>query len=385
MFEITAQDREARTGLLHTAHGKLKTPFYMPVGTKASVKNISPEELKSFNTECIICNAFHLLLSPGSKVIQEFGGLHRYMNWEKGIFTDSGGFQVLSEEFLLERNDKRILFQDTINNRKHELTPEDSMQIQLELGSDVAMALDDVPHFGKDYDYIQDATRRTHLWAERCLEEHNRLKEIGIAKINNKQLLFGITQGGTFPDLRKASAKKINELDFDGIAFGGLCIGEEMQKTFDMVRLQIPLLGKEKARYVMGMGTPEEILECISMGIDCFDSIFPTQNARRGSLFTKKGIMHLNKGRFKYDFNAIDEDCECYTCKNFSRSYVYHLLDTKELFGLRLATIHNLHFIQKLVTDARAAIEENRFEKYKKEFLAEYKNQQSFSYSLGPL
>ncbi|MBD3259038.1 tRNA guanosine(34) transglycosylase Tgt [Candidatus Woesearchaeota archaeon] len=374
MFEITSQDGEARTGLLHTKHGRLKTPFYMPVGTKASVKNISPKELADFKTESIICNAFHLLLSPGSKVIQEFGGLHRYMNWEKGIFTDSGGFQVLSEEFLLERNDKRILFQDKKNNRKHELTPEDSMQIQSELGSDVAMALDDVPHFGRDYDYIKDATRRTHLWAERCLKEHDRLKKENIASINPKQLLFGITQGGTFPDLRKASAKKINALEFDGIAFGGLCIGEKMEKTFEMIKMQIPLLDKNKARYVMGMGTPQEILESISMGIDCFDSIFPTQNARRGSLFTKNGILHLNKGRFKYDFDPVEKDCECYACRNFSRSYIYHLLETKELFGLRLATIHNLHFIQKVVTDARTAIEENRFEKYKKEFLFSYES-----------
>jgi queuine tRNA-ribosyltransferase len=373
MFEVTAQDGEARTGLLHTAHGKLKTPFYMPVGTKASVKNISPEELANFKTESIICNAFHLLLSPGSKVIQEYGGLHKYMNWHKGIFTDSGGFQILSEEFLLERNDARVVFQDKVNNRKHELTPEDSMQIQLELGSDVAMAFDDVPHFGKDYDYIQDATRRTHLWADRCIKEHNRLKEAGIAKINDKQLLFGITQGGTFPDLRKASAKKINEIGFDGIAFGGICIGETIEKTFEMVKIQIPLLDKKKPRYVMGMGTPEEILESIGMGVDCFDSIFPTQNARRGSLFTKNGILHLNKGRFKYDFDPIEKDCTCYTCKNFTKSYVYHLLNNKEMFGYRLATIHNLHYVQKLVTDARTAIEEGRFEKYKQEFLASYK------------
>ncbi|MCK4670147.1 MAG: tRNA guanosine(34) transglycosylase Tgt [Nanoarchaeota archaeon] len=363
MFELKAESGGARCGVLHTKHGKVESPFYMPVGTKAAVKNMLPEELYRMNVNAIICNAFILSLRPGIDIIKQGGGIHKYMNFDRCIFTDSGGFQVLSKTMLVDLNDRAIRFRDPFSGVKQTLTPEKSIQIQHGLGADVAMCLDDVPHYGRDYDYIAGAVKRTHAWAERCI----------VAKkyTDEKQLLFGITQGGTFKDLREKSAKKINEMKLDGVAFGGLAIGESKEQAVQALNWQLPHIDKDKPRYFMGLGSPDTILEAIDIGCDIFDSVYPTKNARRGTLFTGNGPIKISS--FKRDYGPIEEGCECYTCKNFSRSYVAHLLFVKETLGLRLATIHNLHFMQKMIEDARTAIKNNEFSTFKQEFLKRLK------------
>ncbi len=364
MFKIKKEDNEARTGYLNTAHGRLKTPFFMPVGTKANVKNISPEELKEMGTECLISNAFILSLKPGSKLIEEFGGIHKFMNWDRGIFTDSGGFQVLLDDFFVKYSDEGVKFKDPINGKSGWFRPEDSVKVQNQLGSDVAMAFDHVPHHDDKKSDVKASMNRTHDWAGRCLKAHK----------NDKQMMFGIIQGGIFEDLRSESAKFIDGLNFDGVAFGGLCIGEDRKKTYEMIKAGMKNIDKEKPKYVMGMGTPEEILNSISMGADIFDSIFPAQNARRGSLFTGDGQIRLDRGKFIDENAPIEEGCKCYTCKNFSKAYVNFMLNSRENFGLRLATIHNLYFLQNMIKEARKEIEKGSFEEYRQEFLTRYLN-----------
>ncbi|MBW3010678.1 tRNA guanosine(34) transglycosylase Tgt [Candidatus Woesearchaeota archaeon] len=365
MFELKAESGGARCGILHTKHGKVESPFYMPVGTKVAVKNMLPEELYAMNVNAIICNAFILSLRPGIDIIKDAGGIHNYMKFNRCIFTDSGGFQVLSKSMLVEVNDRAVRFKDPFSGVKHTLTPEKSIQIQHDLGADVAMCLDDVPHYGRDYDYIAGSVKRTHLWAERCITAKK--------YTDDKQLLFGITQGGTFKDLREKSAKKMNELKIDGVAFGGLAIGESQKETVQALKWQLPLIDKNKPRYFMGLGSPDTMLHAIELGCDIFDSVYPTKNARRGTLFTREGPIKIGAGKYKRDFGPVEEDCKCYTCRNFSKSYVGHLLFVKETLGMRLATIHNLHFMQKLFEDIREAIKANEFAQFKAEFLKNYR------------
>jgi queuine tRNA-ribosyltransferase len=362
MFKITKQDNNARIGKLKTNHGTFETPFFMPVATKASIKSISPEELATTKTQVLISNAFILSLKPGSDLIQEFGGIHKYMNWKKGIFTDSGGFQILSKDFLIKHSDEGVKFKNPYTGKRSWFTPKDSIEIQNKISSDVAMAFDDVPHYGKSKSYIKSSMKRTHKWAKECVKAHK----------NKKQLLFGICQGGTFKDLRQESAKFISSQDFDGYALGGLCIGEGKEKTLETIKITLPNLNPEKPRYVMGMGTPEEIIKSIEQGVDLFDSIYPTQNARRGSLFTKNGTIKINSPKYKKDFTPIEKDCTCYTCKNFTKAYIHHQLDVYEILGLRLASIHNIHFIQNLIENAKKAIKSNTFEDFKKAFLKDF-------------
>lgn len=365
MFELKAESGGARSGILNTKYRKVETPFYMPVGTKVAVKNMLPEDLYAVNTEAIICNAFLLSLRPGTEVIKNAGGIHRYMNFNRCIFTDSGGFQVLSRSMLVDRTERAVRFKDPFSGVKHTLTPERSIQIQHDLGADVAMCLDDVPHYGNDYGYIADSTRRTHDWAERCVAAKK--------YTDDKQLLFGITQGGTFKDLREKSARKINSLDVDGVALGGLAIGEPGEATVQALRWQLPLIDRDKPRYFMGLGSPDTMLEAVELGCDIFDSVYPTKNARRGTLFTRSGPIKISAGRYKQDFGPIEEGCRCYTCRNFSKSYVGHLLFVRETLGLRLATIHNLHFMQKLMEDIRKSTKANDFARFKADFLKNYR------------
>ncbi len=375
MFKIISEENDARSGKLKTKHGTIETPFFMPIATKGTAKQVSSEELKQLGSEAIIANAFILHLKPGLEVLNKFKGLHKFMNWDKVIFTDSGGFQILSKSFLHSADEKGVYFKNPFDNSKNFFTPESIMEIEKQIGADVAMALDFVPHYGNNKDYIAECTRITHLWAERCIKSHD----------SNKQLLFGICQGGTFKELREKSSKFINSLDFDGIALGGLGIGEGRELMYNTVKLSVKHLDENKPRYLMGIGSPEDLLEAISLGIDCFDSRFPTMNARHGGIFTSKGKINIEKAEYKYDTYPLDEDCKCYTCKNFSKAYIHHLYKTYEPIRDRYGNIHNLFFIQNLIKNVRKAIKNNEFKDFKKEFFRNYKlnknKQTKFTYS----
>ncbi len=363
MFTLETTDGNARTGILETAHGKVKTPFFMPIATKGSVKQVTFDDLKTIGTQAVISNAFILNLKPGLDVLQKFGGIHKFMQWDRTVFTDSGGFQILSKSFLHSFNDKGVYFKDPYQGTKSFFTPEDIMRVGETIGSDVTMALDFVPHYGNDYAYIAECTRLTHLWAERCNKAHTK----------EDQLVFGICQGGTFPDLREKSAAFINSLDFDGIAIGGLGIGENRQQMFDAIRTSTPLLQQNKPRYLMGVGSPEDLVEAIGLGIDCFDSRFPTMNARHGSLFTSAGKINIEKVQYKYDETPIDEGCGCPVCTKYTKAYLHHIYRTYEPIRDHYGNIHNLYFLQKLMEQSRTAIIEGRFAQFQQAFLSKYK------------
>ncbi len=367
VFEIKYEDELARVGTLQTAHGKIETPFFMPVASKASVKAMSGTQLEKLGFESIITNSFLLSLSPGIDIVEEHGGIHEFMNFKKTIFTDSGGFQVLSKDFLIKKSDEGAIFRDK-SGKKMLYTPEKAIENQLKLNSDIAMTLDDVAHYGLSGKNYVDAIRRTHNWAKRSLNHHQKIKE----EQDSKQLLFGIAQGGTYRDYRRFSTFKINQMDFDGFALGGLVIGESRKELFETIKESIKHFNKNKIRYLMGLGSPPDIINAVKLGVDCFDSIYPTANARHGSLLTKKGRIMIKKIKYKHDLGPIEEGCQCSTCKNYSRAYVHHLLRTHELLGYKLATIHNLHFMNNLIKNIRQAIKEKRYDEFAKEFLEEY-------------
>jgi len=375
MFTINSEENSARTGKFETKSGIVKTPFFMPIATKGSVKQLNPHEVEELGSEAIISNAFILALKPGLEILRKYNGIHKFMNWNKTIFTDSGGFQILSKSFLHKASDKGVYFKNPYTGEKKFYSPEDVIKIEEEINSDVAMALDFVPHFyGTDKNHISKCVNLTHDWAERCKKSHT----------YDKQLLFGICQGGTFKDLREKSAEFINSLDFDGNAIGGLCVGEDRSTMMESVKASISKLSKDKIRYLMGVGSPEDILEAISLGADCFDSRFPTMNSRHGGIFTSSGKISIEKVEFKDKEEPLDENCKCYTCKNFSKAFVHHMYKTHEPIAERYGSIHNLTFIQNLIKESRKAIEENYFEKFKKEFLENYKinkKNSKFNYS----
>ena len=375
MFKLTSEDSGARLGKLKTKSGIINTPFFMPIATKGSVKQLSPEDLKSINTEAIIANAFILSLKPGLEVIEKFNGIHKFMKWDKTIFTDSGGFQILSKSFLHKHSDHSVHFRNPYNGQIQSYAPEDIMDIEKAIDSDVAMALDFVPLYGTDKKYISECTSLTHKWAERCIKHHS----------HDKQLLFGICQGGTFKDLREKSAEYINNLNFDGVALGGLGIGEGRNLMFKSIKYSVKFIDKNKPRYLMGIGSPEDLLECISLGIDCFDSRFPTMNSRHGGIFTSNGKMNIEKTQFKNDTNPIDKNCKCPVCKKFSRAFIHHLYKTHESISDRYGNIHNLFFIHNLMKNCRKAIKDNEFNIFKRDFIKSYrfdKNKKgNFSYT----
>ncbi len=366
MFVITAQDTktEARTGELSTAHGKLRTPFFMPVATKGAVRFMDFSGLKKSGTDCIISNSLLLYQKPGLELIKKAGGLHRFYSWDRGIFTDSGGFQTLDNFFLERSTADGAPFRSPYSGKPELITPEKAMEIQLALGSDVAMCLDDVPKFDDPLQTVRSKTLRTHSWSRRCKDYHDEHKK--------KQLLFGIAQGGMHKDLRKKSIDFIKRLDFDGIAMGGLAIGEPISTMHDMIKASVPHLPKDRPRYLMGVGSPKDLLECISLGVDCFDSTFPTQNARHGTLFTWDGNLKIGRKEHAEDLGPIDERCGCPACMNHSRAYVRHLLGLNEPAGKILATQHNIYFIQELIKKAREAIEEGRFGKFRSEYIKKF-------------
>lgn len=352
----------ARCGRLQLKHTVLDTPAFLPVATKANVKMTSPGELEHMGAQGVIANAFVLYLRPGLEVIETAGGLHRFMGWDGVVFTDSGGFQMLNPDFLVKVCDTHATFKSPFDGSRHDMTPERCAEIQMRLGTDVALALDHCPPHDTEYEQMVASTRRTILWAE------------GFRKVidSGPQIAFGIVQGGTFKDLREKCAKALVPMEFDGYALGGLCIGEPKDVMHGIIRTTAPLLPEDKPRYLMGVGSPEDMLKAIAQGVDIFDSVFPTRNARHNTVYTHKGRINLGKEKFSRELGPIDEECRCHTCSNFSLAYVNHLLREYEFFGMRLATIHNLHFLINLMREAREAVEEGRFTAFKSSFLESY-------------
>jgi queuine tRNA-ribosyltransferase len=360
-FALEATDGEARTGVLRTAHGELRTPAFMPVGTKATVKAVDPQELAGLGAEILLSNTYHLHFRPGADLIAELGGLHSFMAWDGPILTDSGGFQVFSlRHTILRQDDDGVTFRSVYDGDQARFTPELAARIQAQLGSDIAMCLDVVPPPGVPKLELEEAVRRTTLWAKRQQQ----------AERAPGQLLFGISQGGADPELRRRSVEEIAELGFDGNALGGLAIGEEREEMLDTTAWATRLLPVDRPRYFMGIGDPVGILEVIERGIDMFDCVLPTRNARTGSALTWEGQLNIKGARFARDPGPIVEGCACPACTRFSRAYIRHLLNQQEILGLRLLSLHNLRFVLDLVAGARAAIERGELRSYKEEALA---------------
>jgi queuine tRNA-ribosyltransferase len=355
-FELEATDGTARAGVLRTAHGELRTPAFMPVGTKATVKAVDPQELRDLGAEILLCNTYHLHFRPGADLIDELGGLHRFMAWDGPILTDSGGFQVFSlRHTILRQDDEGVTFRSVYDGDEARFTPELSAGIQRQLGSDIAMCLDVVPPPETPRRELEDAVRRTTLWAQRQQQ----------AERAPGQLLFGISQGGADAELRRRSVEEIAELDLDGNALGGLAIGEPKEQMLETTAWAAELLPQEKARYFMGIGDPAGVLEVIERGIDMFDCVLPTRNARTGSALTWEGQLNIKAARFARDQRPLDEGCSCPACTRFTRAYVRHLLNQQEILGLRLLSLHNLRFLLDLVAGAREAIERGELRLYK--------------------
>ncbi len=362
-FSLEESDRRsrARAGLMHTLHGDIPTPVFAPVGTQATVKTLSPDELLDLGASLILANTYHLYLRPGADVIARLGGLHAFMGWSGPILTDSGGFQVFSLESLRKVSDDGVVFRSHIDGSEHSFSPEKAVAIQEQLGADIIMALDECPD-PLDYAYNKAALQRTHSWAERCLQAHTR----------GDQALFGILQGGIFPDLRRESARFLTSLGFPGYALGGLSVGEPKEQTWEMVDVTVPLLPVDRPRYLMGVGSPEDLFEGVERGIDIFDSVLPTRLARNGAVFTSRGRINMRKAEFAEDAAPIQEGCSCYTCRHFSRAYLRHLFKAGEILGLRLNSIHNLHFLLDLMRRIRSAILNDDFAALKETFLSQY-------------
>ena len=362
-YELLHKDGNARYGKLHTNYGVYETPMFMPVGTLANVKTLVPEELKEVGSGIILSNTYHLWLRPGESIVSKAGGLHKFMNFNGPILTDSGGFQV----FSLVKNKKDITedgvkFKSHIDGKPLFLTPEKSIEIQNKLDSDIAMSFDECIPPNSTYDYTKESTERTLRWALRGKKAFN----------NERQSLFGIVQGGIYSDLRKMSALETVKMGFDGYAIGGLAIGEEKSVTYEMVDNSIRYLPEDKARYLMGVGEPLDIIEGIERGVDMFDCVLPTRLARHGNAFTPYGKINLKNAQFKEDFTPIDNHCDCYTCKNYTKAYLRHLITSKESLGGRLLSIHNIRFLIKLTEDAREAIKNNKYIDFKNDFYSKY-------------
>lgn len=357
----TSNNSQARSGVIETSRGPIKTPVFMPVGTLGSVKSISPEELKDCGSQIILGNTYHLYLRPGLDVIREFDGLHKFINWEKPILTDSGGFQFFSLAKLAKTTEEGVSFQSHIDGSRHIFKPEDAVDIQIKLDADIMMCLDQCTPYPASEKEAKDSLELTTRWAERCLKEYQ-------AKKKDRHSLFGIVQGSMYKHLRKESAEALKSLDFPGYAIGGLSVGEPKEQMLEMGEYTLPLLPYKKPKYIMGVGTPEDLVELISFGADMFDCVMPTRNARNGQLFIETGTINISNAQFRYDTRPIDENCSCYTCRNYSRAYLRHLYKSRELFVYRLNTIHNIHYYLNLTKQIRKAIIGDYFDDFKKEF-----------------
>ncbi len=363
-FEVihTCKQSGARTGILHTPHGSVLTPMFMPVGTLASVKFISPEELKEMGSQVILSNTYHLWLRPGEKIVEKAGGLHKFMNYDGPILTDSGGFQVFSLADTRQIKEEGVHFKSHLNGDALFLSPEKAIEIQNSLGADIIMSLDECPAYPSTHAYMKDSVDRTTRWAKRGKEHHK----------NENQMLFGIVQGGEYEDLRERSAKALVDLDFPGYSIGGTSVGESKEVMYKMIDYAIKHLPLEKPRYLMGVGTTDAILEGVLRGVDMFDCVLPTRIARHGTIMSSHGRINITNKKFEEDFTALDHECDCYTCKNYTRAYLRHLVKCNEGLGMRLLSIHNLRFLLKLSEDIRLAINEDRFLDFKNELFEKY-------------
>ena len=353
----------ARYGILHTPHGDVETPMFMPVGTLATVKGISPEELHAMNSQVILSNTYHLWLRPGEDIVAKAGGLHKFMNYDGPMLTDSGGFQVFSLGKTRKIEEEGVYFKSILDGSNLFLSPEKAIDIQNKLGADMIMSLDECAPYPCTYEYMKNSVERTIRWAKRGKEAH---------KNTEKQALFGIVQGGEFPELREYCAKALVEMDFPGYSIGGTSVGEPKAVMYKMVDDAIKWLPEDKPRYLMGVGNPIDLIECAMRGVDMFDCVLPTRVARHGALMTSQGRININNEKYKEDFTPLDPECDCYTCRNYSRAYLRHLHKTDELFGKRLLSIHNVRFLLKLAEDIRQAIREDRLDLFKEEFLDKY-------------
>ncbi len=369
MYRLLKTDGRAKRGELQTVHGTIQTPVFMNVGTVAAIKGaVSTMDLKEIGTQVELSNTYHLHVRTGDKLIKEMGGLHKFMNWDRPILTDSGGFQVFSLAGLRKSKEEGVTFQSHIDGRKIFMGPEESMQIQSNLGSTIAMAFDECAPAKAERDYVEKSVARTTRWLARCKKEMQRLNSLPDT-VNPNQLLFGINQGAVYADIRIDHAKRISELDLPGYAVGGLAVGETHEEMYHVLDETVPYLPQDKPTYLMGVGTPANILEAVDRGIDFFDCVYPSRNGRHGHVYTKFGKINLFNAQYEKDDRPIEEGCQCPVCKNYTRAYVRHLLKAKEMLGMRFCVLHNLYFYNHLMEDIRGAIEEGRYSAFKKERL----------------
>ena len=364
-YELLHIDKNsgARRGVIHTPHGDIQTPVFMPVGTQATVKSMSPEELKEdVKAQIILANTYHLYLRPGHDLVKEAGGLHKFMNWDKPILTDSGGFQVFSLSGLRKITEEGVKFNSHLDGSKHLFTPEKVMEIEEALGADIIMAFDECCPYPSDYKYTEKSMYRTTRWAQRCKKAHT----------TTNQGLFGIIQGGFYKDLRKISTDDLISMDFPGYAIGGISVGEPKEEFLDILRYTTPLMPENKPRYLMGVGTPDYLIEAALAGIDMCDCVLPTRLARHGTALTSKGKIVIRNATYERDWEKLDEECDCYTCKNYTRAYIRHLVKTNEILGIRLISLHNLRFLTRLMEQVREAIEKDDLLGFREEFYNKY-------------
>lgn len=367
MFKFTLEKKssqcKARTGTIETNHGVIKTPVFMPVGTRATVKAMNNDELKSIGSQIILSNTYHLYLKPGQEIIRKADGLHKFMNWDRPILTDSGGFQVFSLSKTRKITEEGVQFRSHIDGSKHFISPEKSMEIQNDLGSDIMMAFDECVPYPASYEYTEDSMKRTLRWLKRCKDYH---------KNTDRQNLFGIIQGGMYKDLREYSAKNTIDFDLPGYAIGGLSVGEPRDLMIELLDFTTDFMPENKPRYLMGVGTPDYLFEAVEHGVDMCDCVLPTRIARNGTALTSKGKLVVKNAKYEDDFSPLDENCDCYACKNHTRAYIRHLLNVDEILGARLLSIHNLRFLIKMMENIRKSIEEDRYLEFKDEFYRNY-------------
>ena len=369
-YKIIAKDGRAKRAEVETVHGTIQTPVFMNVGTVGAIKGaVSTDDLRVIGTQVQLSNTYHLQVRTGDKLIKEFGGLHKFMNWDRPILTDSGGFQVFSLAGIRKIKEEGVYFNSHIDGRKIFMGPEESMQIQSNLGSTIAMAFDECPPHPATREYMQNSVDRTTRWLKRCKAEMERLNGLSDT-INKEQLLFGINQGGTFEDIRIAHAKLITDMNLDGYAIGGLAVGESHAEMYRILDETVPHLSEHKPVYLMGVGTPANILESVERGVDFFDCVYPSRNGRHGHVYTNQGKRNLFNQKYELDSNPIEEGCQCPACRSYSRAYIRHLLKAKEMLGMRLCVLHNLYFYNKMMEEIRDAIEEHRYAEYKAAKLA---------------
>lgn len=364
-YELLHKDKTtgARRGVVHTPHGDIQTPVFMPVGTQATVKSMTPEELKEIGAQIILSNTYHLYLRPGHDIVKEAGGLHKFMNWDRPILTDCGGFQVFSLSDLRTISEDGVEFRSHLDGSKHFFSPEKVMEIEEALGADIIMSFDECVKYPETYEYTKNSMERTTRWAKRCKEAH---------KNTDKQALFGIIQGGFYEDLREKSARDLIELDFPGYAIGGISVGEPKEEFLKMLYFTAPLMPENKPRYLMGVGTPDYLIEAAIAGIDMCDCVLPTRIARNGTAMTWNGKVVVRNATYERDWNPIDPECDCYACRNYTRAYIRHLIKANEILGVRLLSIHNIYFLTKLMERVRIEIENDNLENFKNEFYEKY-------------